>query len=222
MLSDHGVLKGINMLCAFWQFPHTAWVIDAMFRGGSMSLCNKHHITKLQQQENVLSRLEPPTGSHHFTTNRRFLVRLTLWSWWILPRRVVREKTAGAQRNFWAHCASLRGSWPLFASCFVVARTTQEESTGFSRSSKRASTHPSKCCSLKEKNLFIPLLPGPLSSRHDCVLLPVWKRDDSVCVCPSLTHHLKPDFLLIFAALKRICWLTWPTLICSCSLLLHR
>lgn len=128
-----------------------------------MSLCDKRQVTKLRQQENVLSRLEPPTGSHHFTKNRRFLVRLTLRSRWILPRRVVRERTAGAQRNFWAHCASLRGSWPLFASCFVVAWATQGKSTGtVFQVIWKGFKSLSKCCSLKEKNLFIPLLPGPL------------------------------------------------------------
>lgn len=94
-----------------------------------MSLCNKRQVSKLWQQENVLSRLEPPTGSHHFTKNGRFLVRLTL-----KPVDSAKEDNQGedsrSPEEFLSPLCLSAGSWPLFASCFVVAWTTPEESIG--------------------------------------------------------------------------------------------
>lgn len=128
-----------------------------------MSLCDKRQVSKLRQQKNVLFRLEPLIGSHHFTKNRRFLVRLTLCRRWILPRRVVRERTAGAQRDFWAHCASLPG----LGCCLLLVLLLPEQLKRKAQPVFQViwkGINPSEQMLLSHgESLFQPLLTGPLS-----------------------------------------------------------
>lgn len=180
-----------------------------------MSLCDKRQVSKLRQQKNVLFRLEPLIGSHHFTKNRRFLVRLTLCRRWILPRRVVRERTAGAQRDFWAHCASLRG----LGCCLLLVLLLPEQLKRKAQSVFQViwkGINPSEQMLLSHgESLFLPLLTGPLSiSMIVSASCLAWR---SFCVCPSLAHPLQPDFLLILAARELICCgccgLLWSVLV---------